>query len=134
VPLITYSDSAESVKPSDLDGFFVGWPSAPTRERRLDLLSCSDVVSVAFDDALIVGFATAVSDGVLAAYITFLEVLPTHQHRGIGTRLVASLLRQLDDLYMIDVACDTELEPFYARCGFRTLDRAMGIRRREKIS
>ena len=132
--MITYSDSAKGLNPSDMDCFFVGWASAPTRERRLDLLRGSDAVSLAFDDASVVGFATAISDGVLAAYITFLEVLPTHQHRGIGTQLVESLLRQLDNFYMVDVACDAELEPFYARCGFRTLDRAMGLRRREKIT
>ena len=76
--MITYSDSAEALDPSDMDGFFVGWPSAPTPERRLDLLRGSDVVSLAFDDASVVGFATAISDGVLAAFVTFLEVLPTH--------------------------------------------------------
>jgi hypothetical protein len=34
---------------------------------------------------------------------------------------------------MVDVVCDAGLEPFYGRFGFVTLDRAMGLRRREKI-
>jgi GNAT superfamily N-acetyltransferase len=71
---------------------------------------------------------------VLAAYIPFLEVLPSHQRRGIGTALIKRLLAQLDDLYMVDVACDAPLEAFYARLGFTALDRAMGLRRREKIA
>lgn len=132
--MITYSDRAAEVVPDDLAGFFVGWPSSPALDRRLELLRRSDAVSLAYEEGSLVGFATAISDGVLAAYIPFLEVLPSHQRRGIGTALIEKLLAQLDDLYMVDVVCDAPLEPFYARLGFRTLDRAMGLRRREKIA
>ena len=88
---------------------------------------------IAIDELHVVGYVTAVSDGVLSAFIPFLEVLPTHQHQGIATELVKRLLKQLDHLYMVDLCCDAELEPFYARLGFRTLDRGMGLRRRENI-
>ncbi len=132
--MIAYSDSAAEVVPDDLAGFFVGWPSPPSLDRRLELLRRSDAVSLAYDEKSLVGFATAISDGVLAAYIPFLEVLPSHQRRGIGTALIERLLAQLDDLYMVDVSCDAPLEPFYAQLGFSTLDRAMGRRRREKIA
>ncbi len=132
--MIAYSDSAAEVVPDDLAGFFVGWPSPPSLDRRLELLRRSDAVSLAYDEGSLVGFATAISDGVLAAYIPFLEVLPSHQRRGIGTALIERLLAQLYDLYMVDVSCDAPLEPFYAQLGFSTLDRAMGRRRREKIA
>ena len=131
--MVTYADTPAGVAPADLEGFFVGWPSPPTPERRLDLLRGSDVVSLAFDGSSLVGFATAISDGVLAAYIPFLEVLPSHQGQGIGSALVERVLAQLDDLYMVDVVCDAPLEPFYERLGFLTLDRGMGLRRRDRI-
>jgi ribosomal protein S18 acetylase RimI-like enzyme len=132
--VIAYSDSAAEVVPDDLAGFFVGWPSPPSLDRRLELLRRSDAVSLAYDEGSLVGFPTAISDGVLAAYIPFLEVLPSDQRRGIGTALIERLLAQLDDLYMVDVVCDAPLEPFYAQLGFITLDLAMGLRRREKIA
>lgn len=132
--MVTYADTADGVTQGDLDEFFVGWPSAPTSERRLDLLRQSHAVAIAFDGSSVVGFATAISDGVLAAFIPFLEVLPSHQRRGVGTALIERLLGQLDALYMVDVVCDAALAPFYARLGFTTLDRAMGLRRRERIS
>jgi hypothetical protein len=47
--------------------------------------------------------------------------------------LIERLLAQLDEVYMIDVACDAPLESFYAQLGFSTLGRGMGLRRREKI-
>ena len=69
----------------------------------------------------VVGFANAISDGVLTAYIPLLEVLPDWQGRGIGRRLIERLSEQLDDLYMIDIVCDESLASFYEPLGFRTL-------------
>ena len=86
--VVTYADSAERVTANDLEPFFVGWSVPPSPERRFDLLRGSDVVSLAWDGSSLVGFVTAVSDGILAAYAPFLEVLPSHQGQGIGTALV----------------------------------------------
>ena len=57
-------------------------------------------------------------------------MLPNRQGQGIGTELMRRLLARLDRLYMVDLCCDAELEPFYARLGLRVLDRGMGIRNR----
>lgn len=131
--MVTYADTPEGLTPADLEGFFVGWPRPPAPERRLDLFRGSDLISLAYDGSSLVGFATAISDGVLAAYIPFLEVLPSYQGQGIGSALVRRLLDRLDDLYMVDVVCDASVEPFYERLGFLTLDRGMGLRRRDRI-
>ena len=79
------------------------------------------------------GFATAVSDGVLSAFIPLLEVLPAYQGQGIGKELVRRLLVRLGQLYMVDLCCDAALEGFYTQLGFQTLDRGMGIRRRNVL-
>ena len=63
------------------------------------------------------GFITAVSDGVLSAYIPLLEVLPEYQNQGIGRELVRRMLDELKDLYMVDLCCDEDLIPFYKRFG-----------------
>lgn len=131
--MLSYSDNATGVHSHQLTGFFVGWPNPPSAEQHLDILRGSAAVVLAIDDGAVVGFATAVSDGVLSAFIPLLEVLPAYQHQGIATELVRRLLAQLDHLYMVDVCCDADLEPFDRRLGFRTLDRGMGIRRRENI-
>jgi len=128
--VIEYADSLEGVEPRQLEGFFVGWPSPPPPERHLELLHGSAAVVLARDGDRLVGFVTAISDGVLSASIPLLEVLPEYQGRGIGTELMRRILARLDGLYMVDLSCDAPLEPFYARLGFQTLDRAMGIRNR----
>ena len=128
--MIEYRSAADGLVPSQLQGFFVGWPSPPSPERHLEILRGSYAVEVALDGEQVVGFATATSDGVLSAYIPLLEVLPDRQGQGIGTELMRRLLARLDNLYMVDLCCDAELEPFYARLGLRALDRGMGIRNR----
>ena len=60
-----------------------------------------------------------------------LEVLPAYQGRGIGSELVRRMLARLDDLYMVDLVCDPELQPFYARLGLRPAA-AMVLRRYER--
>ena len=128
--MIEHADSLEGVEPRQLEGFFVGWPSPPSPERHLELLRGSAAVVLARDGERVVGFVTAISDGVLSASIPLLEVLPDYQGRGIGTELMRRILARLDGLTMVDLSCDAPLEPFYARLGFQTLDRAMGIRSR----
>ena len=67
----------------------------------------------------VIGYITAITDGVSAAYIPHLEVRPSWQGQGIGSELVRRMLAQLRHLYMIDLMCDDELQPFYERLGFR---------------
>lgn len=77
------------------------------------------VLAVDSDTDRVVGYITAITDGVLAAYIPHLEVLPDFQGRGIGSELVRRMLAQLEGFYMVDLICDSELQPFYARFGMK---------------
>jgi ribosomal protein S18 acetylase RimI-like enzyme len=117
--MIVYAETAETLTAQQLSGFFVGWPNPPTPEKHLRLLEGSDEVVIAQDDATgqVVGFITAITDGVLSAYIPLLEVLPVYQGQGIGSELVRRMLAKLADLYMVDLLCDPNMQPFYERLG-----------------
>ncbi|AZI43573.1 GNAT family N-acetyltransferase [Deinococcus psychrotolerans] len=117
--VISYSADPQTLMPEQLTGFFVGWPNPPSPETLLRLLQSSYRVSLACDGQKVVGFANAISDGVLSAYIPLLEVLPDYQGRGVGSELMRRLLAELDHLYMVDVMCDDEVAPFYERLGLR---------------
>ena len=67
----------------------------------------------------VVGFVTALTDGVQAAFIPLLEVLPEYRGRGIGSELMRRVLGLLSDLTAIDLTCRPELQPFYARFGMQ---------------
>ncbi|MGB5945196.1 GNAT family N-acetyltransferase [Paenisporosarcina sp.] len=114
-----YLTTSSSVTEDQLNGFFVGWPNPPSLEVHLNLLKKSSRVVLAVDDesAQVVGFITAISDGVLSAYIPFLEVLPPFQGQGIGQQLVKKMLELLSDMYMIDLMCDKELQGYYEKLG-----------------
>lgn len=127
--MIIYSDSTESVGADQLNGgFFRGWPDPPAAETHLRILRGSSHVWLAIDDETeggsVVGFITAISDGVLAAYIPLLEVLPAYEERGIGSELTRRMLTTLSGLYMVDLLCDVDVQPFYERLGMR---RATGM-------
>jgi hypothetical protein len=78
---IEYATSLAGVRPEHLAGFFEGWPNPPSPERHLAALAGSHRVVLAREQGStqIVGFASAISDGVLAAFIPLLEVLPGHR-------------------------------------------------------
>jgi ribosomal protein S18 acetylase RimI-like enzyme len=98
----------------------LGWPQPPSPANHLRILQHSDVVVLARRaDGLVVGYITAITDGVSCAYIPHLEVLPAYQGRGIGSELAKRMLMQLRHLYMIDLLCDPDVQPFYARLGMR---------------
>ena len=131
-----YLHGTDTVVPEHLTGgFFEGWPSPPTPAVHLRILQGSRhvVVARANDDKQVVGFVTAVGDGVLSAYIPLLEVLPAFRGRGVASELVRRLLGALGELYMVDVVCDPELVPFYRRFGLQPLT-AMARRRYDRQS
>jgi ribosomal protein S18 acetylase RimI-like enzyme len=119
--VIEYRQDAAGVTAAQLAGFFEGWKHPPDAVTHLRLLAGSDLVALAVDSETgeVVGFITAISDGVLSAYIPFLEVRPAYRGRGIGRALVEKMLNRLKDLYMIDLVCDPPLQPFYERCGMQ---------------
>ncbi len=116
---MVYLESPQNISAKQLTGFFVGWPEPPSVEVLLELLHRSNYVVLAFDEEVnsVVGFVTAISDGILSAYVPLLEVLPEYQGRGIGTTLMRRMLGKLSHLYMVDLLCDEALQPFYERLG-----------------
>lgn len=116
---IAYTFDVSGLEPADLDrGFFVGWPTAPSPAKHLEVLRGSYRALVALADGRVVGFATALSDGVATAFIPWLEVLPGHQGRGIGRELVHRMEAELAGLYSLDLVCDDDVVPFYERLGW----------------
>jgi ribosomal protein S18 acetylase RimI-like enzyme len=128
--VIGYTTEASTLTPDDLDGFFQGWrPSAPSMGFKLSALRSAHGVELARDGGTLVGFVTAISDGVSWAYVPLLEVLPAYQRRGIGTELMRRILARYGHLYAFDLNCDDDLVPFYERLGMTRLN-GMVIRNR----
>lgn len=105
-----YKNSLKGISANMLNGFFVDWPNPPNPQTHLRLLENSSKIVLAIDEDTneLIGFITAISDGVLSAYVPLLEVLPQYKNKGIGKELVSRMLKELDEIYMIDLCCDDE--------------------------
>jgi ribosomal protein S18 acetylase RimI-like enzyme len=126
--VIRYTEDMTAVTETMLTGFFVGWPKAPSAQQHLAVLRGSFRSVVATDEATgrAVGFVNMISDGVLTAFIPWLEVLPEYQGRGIGTALMQQVLGT-EGLYSVDLVCDEPLLPYYAKLGMTAIPGA-GLR------
>lgn len=124
---VRYTTSFDGVTAADLaGGFFEGWPNPPSPHKHLKILQGSQHVVLAVDDdsSNVVGFITAISDGVHAAFVPLLEVLPEHRGRGIGSELVRQMMEELRQYRCVDLMCDAELQSFYNRFG---MQRSVGM-------
>jgi len=135
--MIVYSTDISGLTENQLDGgFFVGWPSPPTRTQHLGVLLGSYRVVLARDSASddrVVGFVNLISDGVLTGFIPWLEVLPQFQGQGIGSELIRRILAETGHLYSVDLACDESLRPYYERLGMRSGTTNMAVRRYDTL-
>lgn len=126
--MIEYRTDVGAVAAHQIEGFFVGWPTPPSPERLVEVMDSSYKRVWALDGDRVVGYINAISDGVLTAFIPWLEVHPDHQNQGVGSELVRRLVEQLDGMYSIDLCCDEHLVGYYERLGFFA-STAMGMRR-----
>jgi len=119
--MIEYTDSTEGISLTMLQGFFVGWEKPRSPEEHLMILEGSDVVVLAIDTDIdrVVGFVTALTDGLQSAFIPLLEVLPDYRERGIGSELMSRVLDRLRDVRAIDLTCERAQQPFYSRFGMQ---------------
>lgn len=93
----------------------------------LKLLEQSDCIVLATEteSGQVIGFITAVTDHVLSAYIPLLEVLPEYRKQGIGKSLVRRMIELLNGIYMIDLTCDSDVQPFYKSMGMQPMSGMM---------
>lgn len=133
-PDLEYRSSLDGIEAEELVGFFEGWPTPPSGTTHLEILRGSSHRLIAVDrgSKQILGFITALSDGVLSAYISLLEVLPDYRGLGIGRELTRRMLEELKGLYMVDLVCDPAVAPFYEQLGMTPLT-GMAIRRPEAL-
>lgn len=76
---------------------------------------------IARAEGRVVGFVNMISDGVLTAFIPWLEVLPEFQGQGVGTELMRRIVAETGHMYSVDLVCDESLKPYYERLGMTAL-------------
>ena len=111
----------DDIKPGELDNFFYGWKSPPSIEIKEKLLKGSDLIVTARENGNLMGFLTAISDGAMHVFISLVEVLETHQGKGIGSHLMERAIDYLKGYYDIVLITDPDKALFYKKHGFQEI-------------
>lgn len=99
----------------------VGWCSYTEQPKMLEhAFEHSLKILGAHDGEKLVGIIRAVGDGYSIVFIQDILVLPEYQHKGIGKKLVETMLKCYPDVYQIELATDNTEKTiaFYKSCGF----------------
>jgi predicted N-acetyltransferase YhbS len=79
------------------------------------------------DEGRLVGTGRVLGDGVDAAYLCDVAILPSHQGQGLGKAIVGRLVELACGHRKIILYAVPGKEDFYARFGFRRMQTAMAI-------
>ena len=106
----------------------VRWTNYTSRPERLRAgYAGSLAVWGAFAGDKLVGVVRVVGDGSTIVFVQDLIVAPSHQYRGIGTRLMSAVMNRFSDVYQMELLTDkgSDACALYERLGFVQSD-AMG--------
>lgn len=92
------------------------WPERAAEQVNLVLGRYPAVA--AWHEGELVGFARAVTDGVLRAYLEDVIVAPGWRGRGIGRALLDRLIGQLTGIPVVTLFCAPDLAGYYAGSSF----------------
>lgn len=93
------------------------WPERNLEDIAL-VLEHGPAVGAWLDEELI-GFARAVTDGKLRAYIEDVMVHPAYRRQGVGAQLLETLLAALVQIETISLFCEPTLVAWYEQYKFR---------------
>ena len=99
----------------------VGWCSYTNRPEMLEhAFEHSLKILGAHDGEKLVGIIRAVGDGFSVLFIQDILVLPEYQRKGIGKKLLKTMLEQYPNVYQIQLVTDNteKTVAFYKSCGF----------------
>jgi ribosomal protein S18 acetylase RimI-like enzyme len=80
-----------------------------------------------FDEGRLVGTGRMLGDGVDAAYLCDVAILPSHQGRGLGDQIIRRLMGRARGHRKIILYAVPGKEGFYKRFGFRRMTTAMAV-------
>lgn len=95
-----------------------------TEEQAKKAIEGSILTVVAYDEDRPVGMGRIVGDGAVICYIQDLIVIPEHQGKGVGQKIMESLIDYVEELrlpdtqIMLDLMCAVGREDFYKKYGF----------------
>ena len=99
----------------------VGWTTAKYPNRLYEAIKNSSYVMSAWDEDKLVGLISAIDDGAINVFITYLLVKSEYQKQGIGKVLMNDFCKQYEGYGRRIVSTELDKEEYYKKFGF-TID------------
>jgi predicted N-acetyltransferase YhbS len=124
----TWTDSLDEVDWRELSDVIRAAPLGHKEPERLRTAFTNSMYRCfVYEDGRLVGTGRVIGDGVDAAYLCDVAILPSHQGRGLGQQIVSRLVELARGHRKIILYAVPGKEGFYARFGFRRMTTAMAI-------
>jgi N-acetylglutamate synthase-like GNAT family acetyltransferase len=124
----TWTDSLDDIDWQELSDMIRAAPLGHKEPARLRTAFTNSMYRCfVYDEGKLVGTGRVLADGVDAAYVCDVAILPSHQGSGLGKEIVGRLVEQARGHKKIILYAVPGKEDFYARFGFRRMTTAMAI-------
>ncbi len=99
----------------------VGWKTAEYPNRLYKAINNSEYVMSVWNNEELIGLISAISDGAINVFITYLLVKPEYQKSGLGTIMMNDFCKKFEGYGRRILSTEMDKEKFYNRFGF-TID------------
>ena len=96
----------------------VGWKTAEYPNRLHTAIKNSEYVMSVWDKECLVALISAISDGAINVFITYLLVEPNYQKQGLGTKLMQDFCKKFKGYGRRILSTELDKEKYYNKFGF----------------
>ena len=96
----------------------VGWKTAEYPNRLYSAIKNSEYVMSVWDDDELIGLISAISDGAINVFITYLLVKPEYQKQGVGKIMMNDFCKHFKGYGRRILSTEIDKEAYYNKFGF----------------
>ena len=96
----------------------VGWKTAEYPNRLYTAIKNSEYVMSVWDDDELIGLISAISDGAINVFITYLLVKPEYQKQGVGKIMMNDFCKHFRGYGRRILSTELDKEKYYNKFGF----------------
>lgn len=96
----------------------VGWKTAEYPNRLYNAIKNSEYVMTVWDNENLVGLISAITDGYINVFITYLLVKPDYQKKGLGKIMMNDFIKKFEGFGRRILTTEIDKEEYYKKFGF----------------
>lgn len=96
----------------------VGWETAKYPNRLYNAIKNSEYVMTVWDNKNLVGLISAITDGYINVFITYLLVNPDYQKIGLGRIMMNDFVKKFEGFGRRILTTELDMEEYYNKFGF----------------